>query len=863
MPADPAPPGARRRIDGLRAEIRRHEHRYYVLDQPEITDGEFDELMRELRAIEARHPGLASPDSPSRRVGGAPRAGVEKAAHSSAMLSLENAFDDAELREFDRRARKLAGTDQLDYVGELKLDGVSMAARFAAGRMELALTRGDGEQGEVVTPNARTLRTLPLAFERAVLAAAGAPADFEVRGEVVMPKRAFADLIARQRKENAARAADGRLEKPLFANPRNAAAGSLRMLDASITASRRLDFCPYQILAGGKAVFPSHWAALEALKTLGFRIDPNRERLRGVDALLAFRDACMARRAALPYEIDGVVFKIDSVELQRRLGATSRSPRWAIASKPPAQQAETVVEGIEVQVGRTGAVTPRARFRPVRVGGVTVSHATLHNEDEIARLGLQIGDRVLIERSGDVIPKVVRVVAPGAARRPFSLPSACPSCGGPVVREEGAAVARCVSVSCPARLKESILHFAGRAAMNVDGVGEWLVDALVERGRVQDLADLYTLQAADLAHLEKASTVGPRKAARVVAAVAESMRHAALPRVLEALGVPDVGSGKAAALAQRFRTLAEVARASEEDLRAVKGIGRRDSGSVAAFFSAPANRALVECLLRSGPPFTPEGPGLAPPPAAPDAPEAALTPFLKRWMTSAPGVGADLAARLVDCGLVRRPTDLRALKEGDVASMPVTIRLGEKAAARICGGLERSRTAPLDRLLFGLGIRHVGDRTAASLARHFRSLAAISEASPEDLESVEDVGPRIAESIRTFFASDRNRELVARLRAAGLRLEDDPPPPGGALAASDVAGKTFVLTGTLPGLTREVAAARIRDAGGRVAGSISGKTDYVVAGGDPGSKLRKAEQLSVAVLDEAGLLAMLPDGESP
>ena len=851
---------ARERIDGLRAEIRRHEHRYYVLDRPEITDGEFDALMRELRALEARHPGLASPDSPSRRVGGAPRDGVEKAAHSSAMLSLENAFDDAELRDFDRRARKLAGTDLLDYVGELKLDGVSMAVRFVAGRMDLALTRGDGEQGEVITPNARTLRTLPLAFERAVLAAAGAPADFEVRGEVVMPKRAFADLIGRQREENAARAAAGRREKPLFANPRNAAAGSLRMLDAAVTASRRLDFHPYQILAAGEAVFPSHWAALEALKTLGFKVSPNRERLRGVDALLAFRDACMARREALPCEVDGVVFKVDSTDLQRRLGATSRSPRWAIASKPVAQRAETVVEGIEVQVGRTGAVTPRARFRPVRVGGVTVSRATLHNEDEIARLDLQIGDRVLVERSGDVIPKVVRVIAPGAARRPFRMPAACPACGAAVVREEGEAVARCVNVSCPARLKESILHFAGRAALNVDGVGEWLVDALVERGLVRDLADLYKLETADLADLEKMTTVGPRKAARAVAGIAGSMRPAGLPQALGALGVPGVGAGKAAALAQRFRTLAEVAEASEADLRETQGIGRRDAGSIRAFFSAPANRALVESLPRFGPPFAPAGGvGRVPPPGVPEAPEEALAPFLKQWMASAPGVGADLAAGLVDRGLVRRPADLRALRAEDVASMPVAIRLGEKAAARIIEGLERSRTAPLDRLLFGLGVRHVGDRTAAALAAHFRSLDAIGTASPEELEELEDIGPRIAESVRTFFASGRNRRLVERLRAAGLRMEDDAPAASGRAASSGAAGKTFVLTGTLPGLTREAAEARIRAAGGRVAGAVSGRTDYVVAGADPGSKLRKAGQLGVAVVDEAGLLALLPD----
>ena len=859
---DVPPDDARRRAARLRRELRRHEHLYYVLDQPEITDAEFDVLLSELRRLEAEHPGLVTPDSPTQRVGGAPRARVEKAAHSSAMLSLDNAFDDGGLRDFDRRARELAGVEALDYVGELKLDGVSMAVRFAGGRMQLALTRGDGVQGEVITLNARTLRTLPLAFEPEALAAAGAPADFEVRGEVVMPKRAFDDLLARQRKENAGRAAAGRSEKRLFVNPRNAAAGSLRMLDAAVTAARRLDFHPHQILAGGGAAFSSHWAALEALETLGFKVDPHRARLRGVEAMLAFRDACLARRASLPYEIDGVVFKVDSSALQRLLGATAKAPRWAIAAKPAARQAETVVEGIDVQVGRTGAVTPRARFRPVRVGGVTVSRATLHNEDEITRLGLQIGDRVLIERSGDVIPKVVRVVAAGAARRPFALPSACPSCGGDVVREEGEVVARCVNASCPARLKESILHFVGRAALNVDGIGEWLVDALVERGRVRDLADLYDLTAAELADLEKVATVGPRQAARVMAGLGGSLRAAALPRVLEALDVPGIGDVKAAALARRFRTLADMAQASEAALIETERIGRRDARSIRTFLAAPGTRALVARLLRSGPPFAPGRPDeseAASPAGVAPASEALVAAFLKRWMASARGVGADLAGRLVDRGLVRRPAHLRALKAADVASLPVAIRLGEKAAGRIVDGLQRSRAAALDRLVFGLGIRHVGERTAAALAGRFRSLDAIRVASVEDLEQVEDVGPRIAESVRTFFDSDRNRALVERLRDAGLRFEDAPPAEAERTAPSGAAGRTFVLTGTLPGMGRTDAAARIRAAGGRVAAAVSRSTDYVVAGARPGAKLRKAVQMGVAVLDEAGLLALMED----
>ena len=668
----------------LRAEIRRHEQLYYVLDQPEISDAEFDALMAELRRIEAEHPDLVTPDSPSQRVGGAPREGVETATHSSAMLSLDNAFDDTELQDFDRRARELAGADVLDYVGELKLDGVSLALRYASGALSLALTRGNGVQGEVVTPNARTLRTVPLSIPAERLDAAGVPPDFEVRGEVVMPRAAFESLNAQQVAE----------DKPAYANPRNVAAGTLRMLDASVTASRRLDFYPYLLLAGGAAVFGSHWASLAALREVGFKVNPHRRRLRAVDELLAFRDEWLGKRASLPYDIDGLVFKVDAVALQQQLGATARAPRWAIACKPAAQQAETVVRDIEVQVGRTGAITPRAVLEPVQVGGVTVSHATLHNAQEIERLGLQIGDRVVVVRSGDVIPKVVRVAAEGAERERFEMPTSCPVCDGPVAREEDEVVARCTNVSCRARLKESILHFAHRSAMDIDGLGDWLVDALVDGGLVRDLADLYELKAEQLADLTKDTKVSKT-------------------------------------------------------------------------------------------------------------------------------------------------------------------RLGEKSAGRVVDALGRSKAAPLSRLVYGLGIRHVGERTAELLATHFSSLDALADAPAEQLEEVDEVGPRIAESIGSFFESEGNRTLIGRLREHGLRLREDPPPAVAQAADSAVAGRTFVLTGTLGGMTRGEAKARIQAAGGKVTGSVSGKTDYVVAGSDPGSKLRKAETLGVAVLDEAGLAALL------
>lgn len=809
MPADSgsevALDAVRVRIACLRGELRRHEHLYYVLDRPEISDVEFDALVRELQQLEALHPELVTPDSPSQRVGGAPREGVDKAAHSSAMLSLDNALDDGELVDFDRRARELAGLDALDYVGELKLDGVSMAVRFgperaAAGgegdrrglredpavgsHLLLALTRGDGVEGEVITPNARTLRSLPLSVPDSELAGNGVPGQFEVRGEVVMPTQAFADLNARQRAAG----------KPMFANPRNAAAGSLRMLDAAVTASRRLDFYPYSLLASGKPVFGSHWAALEALEALGFKVNPVRDRLHGVDGLRRFRDEWLPRRAELPFEIDGLVFKVDSVDLQRRLGATSKSPRWAVACKPAAQQVETVVEDIDVQVGRTGAVTPRARLRPVQVGGVTVSHATLHNADEIARLGLQIGDAVLVERSGDVIPKVVRVVCEGANRRPFVMPSRCPACNAPVVCAEGEVVVRCVNVSCIARLKESILHFARRTAMDIDGLGEWLVDALVDGGLVKDFADLYELKAEQLAGLEKDSAVGEKKAAMLVDGIARSKSE------ISKQAVPIEESASPTG---------------------VTAEGRDEK---------------------------PESYGLA------------LRRFVVRSAKHVEGLGDTLAGKLVDHGLVRSPADLYELTAEQLADVPVRVRLGEKSARRIMDGLSRSKNLPLGRLVFGLGIRHVGDRTASLLTDHFRSLDAVASASAEELEQVEEVGPRIAESIRNFFGAGMNRNLIERLRGHGLRFQEDgetddrEPHP--------LAGKVFVLTGKLDSMTRDEAKARIQEAGGKVSGSVSRNTDYLVAGENPRSKLRKAQQLEVAVIGEGELVDMLSAGAS-
>jgi DNA ligase (NAD+) len=654
----------RQEIEKLREEIRRHEYLYYVLDQPEITDAEFDRMMRRLQELEAEHPELVTPDSPTQRVGGKPREGFVTAPHSSPMLSLDNALNEAELRDFDRRVRSLLGSESCRYVAELKLDGLSLAVRYREGVLVQALTRGDGLQGEDVTENARTIRSLPLRIETELK-------ELEARGEVIMHRAAFERLNEEREKAGL----------PRFANPRNAAAGSVRVLEPAITASRRLDFYAYFLLVNGNPYYDSHWESLDALARMGFKVNPHRRLCADVEELLAFCREWEARRDELPYETDGVVAKVDSVRQQRLLGWTAKAPRWAIAYKFPARQEETVLEDIEVQVGRTGALTPVARLRPVTIGGVTVSRATLHNEDEIERLGVQIGDTVLVERSGDVIPKVVRVVRPGEQRRPFRMPETCPVCGGKVVRQEGEAASRCINTNCPARLKESIRHFAARGVMDIDGLGEALVDQLVDRGLVKSIADLYELKLEQLVELE---------------------------------------------------------------------------------------------------------------------------------------------------------------------------RMGEKSASKILANIERSREKPLARVLCGLGIPFVGERTAQILAETFGSLDRIAEADEETLQQAQEVGPKVARSIYQFFREPHNRELVERLRKAGLRFEQEVVKKEG----GPLAGLTFVLTGTLPHLTREEAKARIEAAGGKVAGSVSRKTNYVVAGAEAGSKLDKARELGIPVIDEQKLLEM-------
>ena len=657
-----------KKIDALRDKIRYHEHRYYVLDDPEISDAEFDKLMDELIALEAKHPELVTPDSPTQRVGGKPSEEFAKVRHSTQMLSLAKTTSEAELRDWERRVHELTGQSQVDYVCELKLDGMSLALRLTGGKLALGLTRGDGTIGEDVTPNVRTVRSVPLAIAQGTLDKAGLPRDFEVRGELLMPLAAFQRM-------NEEREAQG---LPVFANPRNATAGTVRTLEPNVTAQRRLDFFGYGLLADGRPIFDRHSQVLKALQAVGFKVNPHHKLAHDLGQVMEFVNETDSVRDKLPYEIDGVVVKVDRIGLQDELGFTGKAPRWAIAYKFAARGGETQIEDIFVSVGRTGKLTPVAALKPVSIGGTTVTRATLHNMDEIGRLGVRIGDWVAVERGGDVIPKVVKVLEDKPrGTREFHMPERCPVCGGHVVRAEGEADHRCVNANCPAKLRESIRHFASRGVMNIEGMGDALVNQLVDAKKVKSVADIYGL--------------------------------------------------------------------TEEKLVALE-------------------------------------------------------------------------------------------------------RMGKKSAQNILREIENSKKLPLERVIYGLGIRMVGERTAQFLAEHFGSMDALMAASEEELQAVNEIGPRVSQSIREFFDEPKNVALVDRLRAAGLTFTGHKKQRGTTLE-----GKTFVLTGTLERHTRDEAKKLIEDAGGRVSGSVSKKTDYVVAGQEAGSKLDKAKELGVAVIDETGM----------
>jgi DNA ligase (NAD+) len=669
---------ARHRIDELAAEISRHDTLYFLHDRPEITDAAYDRLRRELLALEAAWPDLARSDSPTRRVG-APAVGPSFAPveHRVPMLSLENAMDEAEFRAFDERVKRLLGPDaQVEYVGEPKLDGAAVELVYEDRLFKIGATRGDGRVGEDVTTNLAHVRTIPHALPET------APAGrVSIRGEVILPLAAFRHLN-RRREERGDEA---------FVNPRNAAAGSLRQRDEiDVERLRSLEFRAYAIAEGLPRSVATQIGVLESLRAWGFTVSAECELAAGVDAALAYYAKSLAARDALPIEVDGAVFKVNRLAQQREVGNLPRAPRWAIAFKYPPQQETTVVEAIEVNVGRTGALTPVAKLRPVFVGGVTVSNASLHNQDEVERKDVRVGDTVVIQRAGDVIPQIVAVVPSKrpAGAVPWTMPVQCPVCGAAAVRLEGEAVTRCPNLDCPAQLETSIRHLAHRGALDIEGLGEKLVSQLVASGRVKSVSDVFRLDAEMLAGLD---------------------------------------------------------------------------------------------------------------------------------------------------------------------------RMGEKSAANLVAALQRVReTVTLARLLIALGIRHVGGGAAELLADHFGGdLDALMAAPKEELEAIDGIGPTIAESAAAFFADERNRNEIATLRGLGLEPKKQPRRRRG---EGPLAGKTFVLTGTLPGMSREEAKQRIEDAGGKVASSVSKKTSYVVAGEEAGSKLAKATELGVAVLDEAGLLALLETG---
>jgi DNA ligase (NAD+) len=584
--AKPAPASVKKEIEKLREKLRHHEYQYYVLDEPEISDAAYDGLMEKLKALEAAHPGLITPDSPTVRVGGTPREGFQKVQHARAMLSLDNAFSYDALREFDRRVREGSGKEKIEYIAEHKFDGLSISLQYEDGVLVRGVTRGDGTTGEDVTPNVKTIRSIPLQVDTAVLKKAKLPSDFEVRGEVLMTRKAFEELNRQQELSGG----------KIFVNARNSAAGAVRVLDPSITAARRLDFFAYYLFVDGKVPFPKHSDSLGALKQLRFRASDDWKLCNGIDAVIGYCDDWDAKREKLPYEIDGVVIKVNSTGIQNELGFTSKAPRWAIAYKYPARQETTVVNDIIVQVGRTGALTPVAMLEPVQVGGVTVSRSTLHNMDEVERLGVQIGDTVLIERAGEVIPHVLKVVKPGKNRKPFRMPKHCPECNSAIHHVEGEVAYRCVNAACPAKRKESLLHYASRHAMNIDGLGDKIVDQLVDKGLVKDVADLYALKEDDVAALERMA----EKSAQNLLGEIEGSKKNSLARLIYALGIFSVGERTGQLLAERFSSLEELAAAKEEQLEAVHEVGPKVAASIVEFFSEPANRQLIKRLHKAG-----------------------------------------------------------------------------------------------------------------------------------------------------------------------------------------------------------------------------------------------------------------------
>lgn len=782
----PSAQTAAERIAHLRSEIDAHNYRYYVLDEPSVPDAEYDRLFNELKALEAEHPELVTPDSPTQRVGGAALAAFGQVRHEVPMLSLGNAFDEQDLLDFDRRAREgldlpagdlFGGGAELEYSCEPKLDGLAVSLLYENGQLVRGATRGDGSTGEDISANVRTVRNVPLKLH-----GSGWPAVLEVRGEIYMPKAGFEALNARQLEAGG---------KP-FANPRNAAAGSLRQLDSKITASRPLELCAYGVGRSDGELPDTHIGILQALKDWGLPISRELKLATGVAECRAYYEAIGAKRDALPYEIDGVVFKVNSTAQQRELGFRAREPRWAIAHKFPAREEVTELLGVEFQVGRTGAITPVARLKPVQVAGVTVSNATLHNMDEVARLGVMIGDKVIVRRAGDVIPQILGVIAERrpADARPVHVPEQCPVCGSAVERtqlikrskgresvSEGS-IYRCVGrLACQAQLKQAIIHFVSRRAMDIDGLGDKIVEQLVDKGLVKSPADLYCLTFDQVVALEGFAEISSRNLLKAI----EKSKTPTLARFIFALGIPDVGEETAKLLARALGSLERISHALPDVLVYLPDVGLEVAHEIHSFFADEHNRSVIAQLHERGVTWQEEG---------------ALHPEFA-------------------------------------------------ACASLAGLLER------------LNIPFIAATGAQRLAAHFGSLETIIAADWLDLRQVERLTEKAARALRDYFDypenAERARAIEAQLREFGMHWESERK----AAEGLPLAGQTWVLTGTLEAMSRDEAKARLEALGAKVAGSVSAKSHVVVAGPGAGSKLAKANELGLAVLDEPAFLDRL------
>ena len=772
------------RIEELRERLNYHNYRYYVLDSPEVSDAQYDALIRELRAIEAEHPELVTPDSPTQRVGDAPADGFRQVEHTRPMHSLGNAFDDEEFLAWHKRVSDLLEGDAFNMVCELKYDGLAVALTYEDGVFVRGATRGNGMVGEDVTSNLRTIKSIPLR-----LLSNDAPKRFEVRGEVYFPKSLFA-------KFNEERAARG---EQTYANPRNTAAGSLRQLDPRNTAERPLDIFIYSLgYAEGGDVPDTHWEMLQYLKGLGFKVSDDSRRVQTPEEAVAFYNRWVhSYEEELDAAADGIVIKVDNLDYQRHLGVVGREPRWAVAYKFPAVQEITQLLDIRVNVGRTGSINPYAVLEPVNIAGATVRQATLHNEDYIRSKDLLIGDWVVVERAGEVIPQVVSVIADRRSgdEREFRMPESCPSCTEPVVSPEDEAMSYCVNASCPTQLVRLLEHFVSRGAMDIDGMGIKWGEYLIQQGLIRDVADIYYLKPGDLARLNLLDVIDAAKARPFEDALAAS-------------GIPTVGKKSAGIIAERFGNMSALSSAGELEIGELSGVSARTARAVVGHFAE----------LRGQPHIT------------------------------------EISSDFLGNGLIGVQSDLFYVNRKHLLQ-PETLR--QKSVSNLLNAIEASKERPLARVLVALGIRHVGGEVAELLAREFTTIDNLMATDEEALIAIDSIGPRIAESVVSYFRNEANRSVVEKLRAAGVRLEDEERVIP---TEQPFVGMRFVVTGRLERFSRSQVQGLIKQYGGAVSGSVSKNTSYLVAGEGGGSKLADAQRLEVEVLTEDELLAMLPAG---